>query len=86
MSKREVWWIVAINFGGITGPIRCIKKDETNCWDRSGNYQCSMKAGIWPIGYRGRECSQFQTTSKHEADIFYSGAKSVAKLITYLMT
>lgn len=83
--KREVWWIVVVNYGGITGPIRCIKKGEDSCWDRSGNFDCSMKAGLWPIGGQNTVCSQYQTTSKLEADIFAEGCHAVRKLLTGIL-
>ena len=77
------WWVVVVNYSGVTKPIRCYRPDkyEPNIlWDSSGNYDCDKKAGVWPIGEAGG-CVEFRTPYKKEADLFYSGASSVGKLM-----
>jgi hypothetical protein len=83
MAKSESWYVVRVNLGGVTKPIRCYIKgfDVTELYDKDGYIECTMKYGMVSIGLEGWSCQQFQTKDKREAEIFYMGTQAVAKLL-----
>ena len=87
MSKSESWWIVRVNLGGVTKPIRCYIKgfDGTELYDKDGDFECTMKHGVVSIGLEGWACQQFQTKDKREAELFYMGTQSVSKLLVGML-
>lgn len=86
--KRETWWIVIINLSGISEPIRCVRKsaDEKQIWDKTGDYSCDMRRGLWPLTKTwNNECFKFQTPDKNEAQVFYQGARAVADRLKFFL-
>ena len=88
MAKRvQPWWIVVVNLGGISGPIKCYKRDEDDeavLWDKDGDYDCDCRVGVWPLSKWSLECTKFQSSSRQEAEIFAAGARAIARvMLTY---
>ena len=77
---KKVKYMVVVNLGGVTGPLRLYRK-ESGWWDDSGDFG-------WIDGKPLRDdldCYQFVTGRKELADAFKLGTDILAKrLMNYL--